>query len=164
MSGFHQPAARREFSILGTLVAVDASADWTYNREKEREIVGQQQLLLLTLGAIIVGIMIFVGMTMFDAHAAQSNKDAVTSSLQNIAADAYQFKMRPKQFGGGNPSYLGYTLPSKMQKDDNGNYQLSGTVSDTRIAIQGTSSLNTDWTATMTSDDSGKVLVTYNGW
>ncbi len=126
--------------------------------------MGQQQLLLITLGAIIVGIMIFVGMTMFDAHAAQANKDAVTSSLQNIASDAFQFKLRPKQFGGGNPSYLGYAVPSKMQKDDNGSYGLTGSVSSTQIAIQGTSSVNTDWTATMTSDDSGKIVVTYNGW
>jgi hypothetical protein len=126
--------------------------------------VGQQQLVLITLGAIIVGIMIFVGMTMFDAHAAQANKDSVTSSLQNIAADAYQFKMRPKEFGGGNPSYLGYSVPSKMKKDDNGSYELTGTVSSTQISILGTSSVNTDWTATMTSDDSGKIVVAYNGW
>ena len=126
--------------------------------------MGQQQLLLIVLGAIVVGIMIFVGATMFDAHATQSNKDAVTSSLQNIAADSYQYKLRPKAFGGGNPSYMGYTVPSKMLRDDNGTYQLTGTISASQIFILGTSALNTDWTATMTADDSGKLAVTYNGW
>ena len=108
--------------------------------------------------------MVFVGMTMFDAHATQSNKDAVTSSLQNIAADSYQYKLRPKNFGGGNPSYVGYTVPNQMQRDDNGSYQVTGTTATTQIVFQGTSSLNADWTATMTVDDQGKAVVAYNGW
>jgi hypothetical protein len=126
--------------------------------------MGQQQLLLIILGAIVVGIMIFVGMTMFDAHSTQANKDAVTSSLQNIAADAYQYKMRPKAFGGGNPSYGGYVVPSKMRGDDNGTYAVSGAIAPTQISFDGTSALNTEWVATMTMDDSGKASVTYVGW
>src|SRR5713101_4559581 len=126
--------------------------------------MGQQQLLLLILGAIIVAIMIFVGMTMFDAHATQSNKDGVTSSLQNIAADAYQYKLRPKAYGGGNPSYVGYEIPKKMRGDDNGAYQITGTSSASLVAFQAASNLNPQWTATMTADDTGKVTVTYSGW
>ena len=126
--------------------------------------MGQQQLLLIILGAIVVGIMIFVGMTMFDAHSTQSNKDAVTSSLQNIAADAYQYKMRPKAFGGGNPSYAGYTVPSKMRGDNNGSYALSGTPSVTQVAFSGSSALNSAWVATMTVDDSGHCSASYDGW
>lgn len=126
--------------------------------------MGQQQILLLILGVIVVGIMIFVGMTLFDAHSTESNKDAVTSSLQNIAADAYQYKMRPKAFGGGNPSFVGYVVPSKMVSDNNGSYLVSGTTSATQIAFTGTSALNAGWIATMTVDDSGKSTVSYAGW
>ena len=97
--------------------------------------MGQQQLLLIILGAIVVGIMVFVGMTTFDAHSVQSNKDALTSSMQNIAADAYQYKMRPKAFGGGNPSYAGYTVPNKMLRDDNGSYAVSGSILSTQIVF-----------------------------
>ena len=126
--------------------------------------MGQQQLLLIVLGAIVVGIMIFVGATMFDAHSTSSNKDAVTSSLQNIAADAYQYKMRPKAFGGGNPSYVGYSVPSKMRSDNNGSYSISGTTSAVLVSFTGTSALNSAWVATMSADDSGKTTVTYLGW
>jgi hypothetical protein len=126
--------------------------------------MGQQQLLLLILGAIVVGIMIFVGMTVFDAHSIQANKDAVTSSMQNIAADAFQYKMRPKTFGGGNPSYAGYTVPNQMVRDDNGDYAISGTISATQIEFTGASALNPTWVATMTVNDQGKTSVTYTGW
>ncbi|HEY6192887.1 MAG TPA: hypothetical protein VI215_11255 [Bacteroidota bacterium] len=126
--------------------------------------MGQQQLLLIILGAIVVGIMVFVGMTTFDAHSVQANKDALTSSMQNIAADAYQYKMRPKAFGGGNPSYAGYTVPNKMLRDDNGSYAVSGSILSTQIVFSGTSVINSAWVATMTVDDSGKAFVSYVGW
>jgi Tfp pilus assembly protein PilE len=125
--------------------------------------VGQQQLLLLIIGAIIVAIMVSVGVAMFGAHSTESNKDAVTSSLQNIAADAYQYKLRPKAYGGGRPSYAGYVIPDKLQRDDNGVYQLNR-ATDTQLVLQGTSALNTDWTATATADDTGKFTADYSGW
>jgi hypothetical protein len=37
--------------------------------------MGQQQLLLLILGVIIVGIAIAVGVTMFSAQSTEANKD-----------------------------------------------------------------------------------------
>ena len=126
--------------------------------------MGQQQLLLIILGAIVVGIMVFVGMTMFEAHSTQANKDAVTSSMQNIAADAFQYKMRPKSFGGGNPSYAGYTVPNQMIHDENGTYAVSGSIAATQITFAGTSALNSTWVATMIVDDLGKPSVSYLGW
>src|SRR5512140_193935 len=100
--------------------------------------MGQQQLLLIILGVIIVGIAIAVGISQFGAHSTQANKDGVTSSLVNIAANAYQFKIRPTTMGGGGGSYSAYGVPSKMAQDDNGTYTL-GTVSSNSIQVKGTS-------------------------
>jgi len=129
--------------------------------------MGQQQLLLLILGVIIVGIAIAVGIGQFGASSAESNKDGVTMSLVNIAANAYQFKVRPSTLGGGSNTYnggSGYSIPPKMRADENGTYTVSGTPSATQIAFQGTSSMNTQWTATCTADDTGKTVMTYTGW
>ncbi len=126
--------------------------------------MGQQQLLLIILGVIIVGIAIAVGVAQFGAHSTQANKDGVTSSLVNIAANAYQFKIRPTTMGGGGGSYAGYGIPSKMQADDNGKYAVSGTPASNSISITGTSTINTAWVATCTSDDTGKTAITYAGW
>jgi hypothetical protein len=125
--------------------------------------MGQQQLLLIILGVIIVGIAIAVGIAQFGAHSTQSNKDGVTASLVNIAANAYQFKIRPSTMGGGSGVYTGYTIPSKMSKDDNGTYTL-GTIATNSIQIKGTSAINTAWVATCTSDDTGRTTMSFTGW
>lgn len=125
--------------------------------------MGQQQLLLIILGVIIVGIAIAVGISQFGAHSTQANKDGVTSSLVNVGANAYQYKIRPTTMGGGGGSYVGYAIPSKMSKDDNGTYAL-GTVASNSCQVKGTSTINTAWVATCTSDDTGKTGVTYSGW
>ncbi|MBI4548523.1 MAG: hypothetical protein HY707_11110 [Ignavibacteriae bacterium] len=126
--------------------------------------MGQQQLLLIILGVIIVGIAIAVGISQFGAHSAQANKDGVTSSLVNIAANAYQYRIRPTTMGGGGNSYAGYTVPSKMASDDNGSYALSGSPTATSIAFTGTSSVNGSWVATITVDSTGITTMSFSGW
>ncbi len=126
--------------------------------------MGQQQLLLLILGVIIVGLAIAVGITMFGANSTEANKDGVTSSLVNIAADAHQYKMRPKIMGGGRPSYENYTIPVKLQSDENGTYEIVGTPSVNQLTIKGISSMNSSWSATCNIDSNGFTMVSYNGW
>lgn len=126
--------------------------------------MGQQQLLLLILGVIVVGLAIAVGITMFGANSTESNKDGVTSSLVNISADAHQYKLRPKVLGGGRPSYLGYSIPVKLQSDDNGTYSLDGAVTESQLTLRGTSSMDNSWVATCRVDSVGFTMVSYTGW
>ncbi|HEY6191511.1 MAG TPA: hypothetical protein VI215_04200 [Bacteroidota bacterium] len=126
--------------------------------------MGQQQLLLVILGIIIVGIAISVGVTQFGAHSQQANKDGVTESLVAISANAYQFKIRPSTMGGGSNSFVGYAVPTKMSRDDNGFLYVTGTVTASSCEIQGTSTINTNWVASCVVDDSGKTTITYVGW
>jgi hypothetical protein len=126
--------------------------------------MGQQQLILLILGVIIVGIAVSVGILMFGGQSAEANKDGLTSSLVNIAADAHQYKLRPKVLGGGRPSYLGYQIPVKLRTDDNGTYELVGSPTITEITIQGHSSMNNAWLATCKVDSVGFTMVSYTGW
>ena len=125
--------------------------------------MGQQQLLLIVLGVIIVGIAIAVGITQFGAQSSESNKDGITSGVVNIAADAYQYKIRPTSMGGGSQAYTGYAIPAKMRVDDNGTYALSS-AGATSCVVTGTSSINTAWVATCTTDDTGHTSITYAGW
>jgi hypothetical protein len=69
--------------------------------------MGQQQLLLIILGVIIVGVAIAVGISMFSGQSIQSNKDAILSDLNNLGADAYQHKIRPSSMGGGAGAFDG---------------------------------------------------------
>ncbi len=126
--------------------------------------MGQQQLLLIILGVIIVGIAIGVGITQFSANSASANKDGITSGLINIAANAYQYKIRPRTMGGGSNSYVNYTIPSRMSSDDNGSYTLNGAPTATQVKVDGRSSVNSQWIATCTIDSNGITAFSYSGW
>jgi hypothetical protein len=74
--------------------------------------VGQQQLLLIILGVIIVGVAIAVGIMMFVGQNASSTRDAIETDLMNIGSDAYEYKIRPVIMGGGGGTYKGYVIAS----------------------------------------------------
>src|SRR3990170_6551910 len=95
--------------------------------------MGQQQLLLIILGVIIVGIAIAVGLSLFSAQSIQANKDAIINDLNNIAAHAYQFKIRPTSMGGGQGSYSGYSIPSKMASNENATFSAAAGGTDVTI-------------------------------
>ena len=77
--------------------------------------MGQQQLLLIILGVIVVGIAVAVGITMFNDSAVSANRDAVTNDLVNLAARAQQYYRRPTALGGGNASFVNLTVAGGMK-------------------------------------------------
>ncbi|TAK67134.1 MAG: hypothetical protein EPO24_00800 [Bacteroidetes bacterium] len=74
--------------------------------------MGPQQLFLIILGIIVVGLTIAVGVSMFSDHSVKSNEDAIRADLVNLGADGYQYKIKTLSQGGGNGSYAGYGLES----------------------------------------------------
>jgi hypothetical protein len=107
--------------------------------------MGQQQLLLIILGVIVVGIAVAVGITMFADNAVSANKDAVTNDLVNLASRAQQFYRRPAALGGGQGSWSGSTSGITLSAitqltsrptNANGTYSL-GTVSATSVILTG---------------------------
>jgi len=117
--------------------------------------MGQQQLLLIILGVIIVGIAIAVGLSLFSAQSIQANKDAIINDLNNIAAHAYQFKIRPSSMGGGNGVYTGYTIPTKMATNENATY--TATPAAASVTVLATSVQNSTNTITVVVDSDGKL-------
>ncbi|MCX6122459.1 MAG: hypothetical protein NTX44_12700 [Ignavibacteriales bacterium] len=132
--------------------------------------MGQQQLLLIILGVIIVGIAIAVGLSLFSAQSVQSNHDAIINDLNNIAANAYQHYIRPASMGGGANSYDGtgaagaaaYSIPTRMQTNENGTYTVKNTA--TACTITGKSSSVTGADVTATVDNQGHVGIKATGW
>ncbi|MBI4548522.1 MAG: hypothetical protein HY707_11105 [Ignavibacteriae bacterium] len=126
--------------------------------------MGQQQLLLIILGVIVVGIAIAVGATHFGAYSVEANKDGITGSLVNIGADAYKYKLYPSILGGGGRSYVNYSIPSRFASDEHGTYSVASATVQTCVLV-GTSSLNASWIATCTVDSLGRIdTVLSSGW
>ena len=119
--------------------------------------MGQQQLLLIVLGVIIVGIAVVVGINVFTASSSQANRDAVISDLTNLASLAQQFYRKPEALGGGGNSFTGWTLPASLDTTGNGNYSVTN--NGTNVVIVGTGNekgtngtTNVAVTMTVTSD------------
>ena len=125
--------------------------------------MGQQQLLLIILGVIIVGIAIAVGITMFGSSSIQSNKDAIVNDLNNLAANGYQYRIRPGSMGGGGGAYTGYIVPVKLQTNSNGSYTTTA-VASASITFKGTSAQASANTVTCLLDSTGALTsFTYAG-
>ena len=67
--------------------------------------MGTQQLLLIVLGVIIVGIAVVVGINIFGTNAEQANKDAITQDCLRITAAAQGYYRKPAMLGGGDNSF-----------------------------------------------------------
>jgi len=98
--------------------------------------MGQQQLLLIVLGVIVVGIAVVVGFNMFSANAVSSNRDGIVADLNNLGAMAQQYWRKPGAMGGGNRSFTNWTIPTKTDTTPNGTY--AATVAAQSITIVGT--------------------------
>lgn len=72
--------------------------------------MGQQQLLLIILGAIIVGIAVAVAIALFSDNTASSNRDAMANDLLHLAAKARHYYGRPTSMGGGSRSFENITI------------------------------------------------------
>jgi hypothetical protein len=119
--------------------------------------MGQQQLLLIVLSVILVGIALGVAINLFQANAIESNRSAISDDLLYYATKAREFYWRPSTLGGGNRSFSGITLPklSKMASNANGRYFIVGSPTEDEIVIMGIGTVKVE-------DDTVQVQVIVN--
>jgi hypothetical protein len=99
--------------------------------------VGQQQLLLLVLGMIIVGITVVFAMTLFRKNAVDSKRDLLINECGNLAMDAMKFYKKPSDLGGGGNSFFGWQIPDILLTTATG-YYYSASIFKDSILIVGT--------------------------
>ena len=94
--------------------------------------MGQTQLLLVILGVILVGVAIFVGLSMFQANTVESTRNAIITDLNAFASRAHAYYWKPTSQGGGNQSFAGVTLRMilPMQENQNATYYLKSATQD----------------------------------
>lgn len=90
--------------------------------------MGQQQLLLIVLSTIIVGIAVVVGINMFSSGSVNAERDALLQDVNTIASQAAAYWRKPAELGGGNRSFAGVTDVTTFGGDSsnaNGTYLMS---------------------------------------
>jgi hypothetical protein len=144
--------------------------------------MGQQQLLLVILVTIIVGIATVVAINTFGTSAEQANIDAVRQDIAAIATSAQAWYIRPQMLEGGGNSYegllftnipFGGTAGTTGEGDDaeanplvrinaNGTYTISGRTA-TGFTVTGVPVSNTDVSVTGVYTVADGLVITTTG-
>jgi hypothetical protein len=63
-----------------------------------------------------------------DSAAMMANKEAIVEQLNKLSAQVYLYRVRPKEMGGGEGTYQGFSIPAKMASTEDASF--ASTVSD----------------------------------
>lgn len=108
--------------------------------------MGQQQLLLIILGLIIIGVAVVVGIGLFQDNAVDHNRALMIADLKTLGAKAQHYYSRPATIGGGNKSFVGLTADArgvgmlagvKYTDNANGSYTIKTDGTPTEVVLHG---------------------------
>ncbi|HVO75730.1 MAG TPA: hypothetical protein VMT35_17005 [Ignavibacteriaceae bacterium] len=106
--------------------------------------MGQQQLLLIVLGVIVVGIAVVVGINLFNANAESSTQDSIVMQGTNIGAMAQQYYKKPVAMNGGGNSFANFdskvwpNLPANLIHSTDATWEISSAGTLTGIEFTAT--------------------------
>ncbi len=108
--------------------------------------MGQNQLLMIILGMVVVGVTVAVAIVLVNQNAITANKDAMAADLMNIAAKAQQYYSTPASMAGGGHSYVGLTantagmlrlVSTAFSDNSNGVYSIRTAGTASQVVLQG---------------------------
>ena len=114
--------------------------------------MGQQQLLLVILAIIIVGVAVALSISLFRQNAIDSKRDLLLNECINLANMAQSYYKKPAMLGGGGNSFEGWSIPIEMEVTATGWF--SAEIKDDQLIITGTGN------EVVTGNDSIKVKLT----
>lgn len=100
--------------------------------------MGQQQLLLIILGIIIVGLAVVVGISLFSANATESKRNNIINDLIHLASEAQKYYRTPSAMGGGSSSFEGWEIPKKLRVNADGDFTVSASATQDQVVLLGT--------------------------
>lgn len=120
--------------------------------------MGQQQLLLIVLGVIIIAIAIVVGISLFRMWSIDSKRDLIMNENNSLADLAFKYYKTAQGMGGGGNSFIGWSVPDQMQSTATGTHHVAEVYSDSVIivgtgneVVTGTDSIKVQTTVTAIS-------------
>jgi hypothetical protein len=115
--------------------------------------MGQQQLFLVVLITIIVGIATIVAINNMQSSHDASVYEAIQHDIMQAQSQSIAYKKKPVMMGGGGGRYAGMTLDDILLQESNENaeYELQN-ISDDSFTILATSSYGFTVTATISGE------------
>jgi len=102
--------------------------------------MGQQQLLLIVLGALIVGLAVYGGTRMLSSANQDNERDLIISQMNILVGEARKYAAKPAALGGGDGSLVGFSAPAKMSTTDR--LSINVTSGATWVLFQGFGAVN----------------------
>jgi hypothetical protein len=95
--------------------------------------MGQQQILLIILSVIVVGVAIAVGINLFRANAIEQKRNEVINECTLLASEAQLYYRKPTALSGGGKSFVGWIVPNQYITTEAGSF--SATVNSAEEVI-----------------------------
>ena len=118
--------------------------------------MGQQQILFIIVGVIVIGIAITVGISIVSAQTVATNRDALINDLNHLASYAYQYRIRLRSMGGGQGDYTSFSIPPKLRSNEDGTYSVASAQVNT-ISLCAASTENESNTIQVLVGSEGKI-------
>ncbi len=100
--------------------------------------MGSQQMLLIVVGIIAVGVMIVVGFDISRKYMENSNRDQIIAGLYDLGLMAQQYYKKPIENGGGNGEFTGWVMPEQLKQTHSGKFTSSVKIDRVDLSAEGT--------------------------
>jgi hypothetical protein len=102
--------------------------------------MGQQQLLIIVLGVLIVGMAIYGAFAMMDSYNQNQQRDLIIQRMNVLVGEAKRYATKPASLGGGDGSFDGFAPPAKLAITPE--MRIYATAGDTWVLFQGFGTTN----------------------
>jgi len=85
--------------------------------------MGQQQLLLIVLGFIVVTTAVVIGINMYTAAEDEANREALVSALVSLGSMAQEYYNTPITFAGGSKKFTKWKIPKAYKNFEGGKFK-----------------------------------------
>lgn len=97
--------------------------------------MGQQQLIIIVLIALLVGLSVSVGLRYMSANNQSREVDLIMQQMNTIVGEAKQYALKPRSLAGGEGSFHGFIPDNILLNTDR--VRISFTVGSDWILMQG---------------------------
>jgi len=104
--------------------------------------MGQQQLLLIILAVMIVGLAIFAGSRIFQSYQRDNERDVIINQMNVLVLEAKKYAARPVNLDGGDGKFSNFQPPAGLAETDR--VRIYTGASDSSVTFSGFGSINGD--------------------
>lgn len=104
--------------------------------------MGQQQLLLIVLGVLIVGMAVYAGTRLFATYQQSNERDVIIQQMSILVLEAKKYAARPVNLAGGDGRFSGFQPPTDLAQTNRVRIYTGAT--DSAVTFSGFGSVNGD--------------------